>query len=96
MSVYVDKLPDSCGKCFCNNDDYVCNLTRGKLDYKKRPVGCPLIELDQSTFFGKLEPPPKDKLWINGKDTAVMSRETLIRIWLEDVHISEREGGEKE
>lgn len=45
MSVYVDRLPDSCERCACNNDDWVCGITRDDISYDGRREDCPLIEI---------------------------------------------------
>lgn len=49
MSVYVDRLPESCYDCCCNNDDYNCRLTDSILPDKwdVRNDDCPLKVLVQ-------------------------------------------------
>lgn len=43
MSVYVDKIPECCGDCVCNDDDWRCNLNGEELPlYGEKLENCPL------------------------------------------------------
>ena len=59
MKVYVDKLPKSCDRCPCNDQDYNCRLTGEVFEFythEKRGKLCRLEELSEVI--------KKDRRWI--------------------------------
>lgn len=50
--VWIDKMPEDCYECPCNDDDWECNLLDDDIAYDKRRDDCPLMLIDD---YGRKE-----------------------------------------
>ena len=57
MSVYVDKLPECCDCCVCNDDYWRCGITCEDISHDGRREDCPLKEIVRCKDCEWYDPP---------------------------------------